>query len=439
MTSFPLISIITPSFNQGKFIGETLESLIAQDYPNLEVIVQDGGSTDESIAIAQQYVERYPQIFRLFVEKDRGQAHALNLGFAKARGEILGFLNSDDTLYPQCLHSVAREIDPKAGRAIVFGRCLFIGEDSPYVGVEHPAEFKSCFHQLAIWERGYNTIPQPSTFWHRSVWETCGGFNEAETHVLDYDLFCRFSSRYQFHRVDELWSTYRMHAVSKSAQRTETEVLAMSIAASRRNWPAWWHPLHWKLALSHWSYERQGHERARHHARSTEQALLDGHRGRAIRELVHTASLSPSMAWQRLIAPRLRAIGFGWLERLVWVSDEQGGDFTGRYSDGWIGPVYRERLTVPRKAKSLRVKLQHVPQPDGSNAVLSVELLLRDRVRETATVNLPGQFELRTNLRPFRGRQCWLELRVTPFFVPAAADGTDQRKLGALLKGIKMV
>src|ERR1700730_1772793 len=284
MTRPPLISIVTPSFNQGQYLAETLQSLVDQKYPNLEVIIQDGGSSDDSIRIAEHYVSQYPSIFRCFVEKDNGQAHALNLGFAKTRGEILGVLNSDDTLYPGCLNSVAREISPARGRLVVFGRSLFTGEDSPYVGVEHPAEFESHFDHLAIWKRGFNTIPQPSTFWHRRVWETCGGFDETEGHVLDYDLFCRFSRHFYFHKVDELWSTYRMHAVSKSARRTEAEVLAMSVAVSRRNWPPAWHPLRWRLALSHWFHEHHAYERARHHARRAEHAFAEGRLVRGLSE-----------------------------------------------------------------------------------------------------------------------------------------------------------
>jgi hypothetical protein len=303
--------------------------------------------------------------------------------------------------------------------------------------VEHPAEFESHFDQLAIWTRGFNNIPQPSTFWHRRVWESFGGMNESENHVLDYDLFCRFSRRYRFYKVDELWATYRMHPVSKSAQRTEAEVLEMSIATSRRNWPGIWHPLRWRLALSYWDYERHAHERARHHARNAEQAIADRHGARATREFAHTLALSPSMAWHRLLQPMLVARGLNWLEKLVW-SDDEGGEFTGRYSDGWIGPVYRERLLVPRKAKSLRVKLQHSPLPGGRNDAITVDVFLRGRMRETATVQTAGPFEIRTDLRPFRGKTCWLELRVRPHFVPSATQGTDDRKLGVVLRGVKM-
>ncbi len=175
----PRISIAVPSFNQGAFIGETLQSLVDQQYPSLEVIIQDGGSTDGAVRVAQEFADRYPHTFRLFVEKDRGHAHAVNKAFRKSTGAILGYLNSDDTLYPGCLHSVAREIDPARGRYVVFGRCLFTGDGSPYVGREHPAEFHGHFDMLAVWRRGFNSIPQPSTFWHRKVYETLRGLRRA--------------------------------------------------------------------------------------------------------------------------------------------------------------------------------------------------------------------------------------------------------------------
>ena len=165
----PRISIAVPSFNQGRYIRETLESLVSQGYPNLEVIIQDGGSTDGAIEVGKEFVDRYPGTFRLHVQKDTGQANAVNMAFARSTGEILGYLNTDDTLYPGCLHRVAREIDPARGRYIVFGRSLFTGSGSPYVGREHPSEYRGHFEMLAVWKRGYNTIPQPSTFWHRKV------------------------------------------------------------------------------------------------------------------------------------------------------------------------------------------------------------------------------------------------------------------------------
>ena len=420
----PLISIVTPSFNQGKFLGETLQSLLDQDYPNLQVIVQDGGSTDGAIEVAKDFVRRRPDIFELHVEKDSGQADALNRGFARTRGEILGFLNSDDTLFPGCLTRVAAEIDVGRGRCIVFGRCLFTGEGSRYVGVEHPAEYVSHFDLLAIWQRGYNTLPQPSVFWHRKVWERCGRFNENEHHVLDYDLFCRFSGCYRFHKVDELWSTFRMHDSSKSSQRTEAEVLALSVATSRRYWGSWFFPLRWRCELSYWFHQQEAHDRARHHARRAEEAASAGQTLKACVEFIRTGCYSPKMARDRLLRAWLADRRLAFFQRLLSTDSK----FTERYGDLWIGPTYRADLDVPPEASRLAIILKH--HPFGSHQKVEVVLRLNRKTVAQHHATEAGEFVLAADLSRYRGKKCGVELRSSPFFVPRLLHNTpDDREL----------
>jgi glycosyltransferase involved in cell wall biosynthesis len=345
MKPLPTISIVVPSFNQAQYLSETLQSLVAQNYSSLEVVIQDGESSDGSIAIAENFVCRYPGIFRLYVEKDSGQADALNRGFARTRGEVLAFLNSDDTYFPRILHRVADEIDPGRGRHVIMGRCVFTGDASRYAGIEHPSEYLSHFEHLAIWKRGFNTVPQPSVFWHRMVWDRCGGFDVNEHHALDYDFFCRVSKHYPVHRVDELFSTYRMHDASKSFHRTEAEVLELSIRVSRKHWGTWFQPLRWRCELSYWLYNRQGHERARHHARRAEEAFAKRRYRGALIEFVKTLANSPRMARDRLLYGWFAARGVRFFQGIA-VIDE---GFTGRYADGWIGP------TVPRTDRCAEV------------------------------------------------------------------------------------
>ena len=427
MTGQPLISIVTPSFNQGRYLRETLESLVAQNYSNLEVIIQDGGSTDGAIAIASEFVDRFPHVFKLFVEKDSGQADALNRGFARASGEILGFLNSDDTLYPGCLASVAREIDPKQNRLIVMGRCLFTGENSVYVGVEHPSSFKSRFEQLAIWKRGYNTTPQPSVFWHRKVWTEDGGFDVTEQHALDYDLFCRFSRKHRFHEVDELWSTYRMHADSKSFQRSETEILALSIEISRRYWGSWLSLTRWRCEISFWLYGQHRHEKARHHARRCEEAVAVHKRFRALVEFIRTAFHSPQMARDRLLVPYAGAKGLVILQRIL-INPE--GGFTGRYdADCWVGPLYRQEMSVPKNAARLILFLQHDPQGNHHTPV-NVTFRLNKTLVAKKKLSMPGQTVLETDVRDLQGRKCVVELQADRYFVPRMVHKVpDDRRL----------
>src|SRR5262249_25106976 len=175
---WPRISLVTPSFNQGQFIGRTIDSVLAQDYPDLEHIIVDGMSGDETPAV----LARYPHL-RVIRERDRGQADAVNKGFRAATGDVLGFLNSDDTLAPGALRHVARAIDPARGRHVVMGRCRFIDADDHCTGLEHPCLFTGQRRVLEVW-RGHG-IPQPAVFWTRGVWQRCGPLEEREHLVLD--------------------------------------------------------------------------------------------------------------------------------------------------------------------------------------------------------------------------------------------------------------
>ncbi len=429
MKQEPSISIVVPSFNQAQYLGETLQSLVDQEYPKLDVIIQEGGSNDGSIAVAEDFVRRYPTTFRLIVEKDSGQADALNRGFARANGEILGFLNSDDTLFPRILHRVAAEIDPDRSRFIVMGRCVFTGEGSRYVGIEHPAEYDSHFEQLAIWKRGFNTIPQPSVFWHRAVWERCGGLDVHEHHALDYDLFCRFSKYYRFHRVNELWSTYRMHDSSKSAQRTEAEVLDLSIKVSRKHWGPWFSPLRWRCEFSCWLYNRHLSEHARHHARRAEEAFRDRRLSAALIEFLQTFRYSPKMARDRLLYAWLASKRYRLFEKLVL----QHEGFTGRYADSWIGPVYREQIQVPTDGKRLVVSLVHYPQRNHKR--IKVELSVNGNTMDSRTISDAGPFALAADVSNRQGQPAVFEIRSNSYFVPRDVHKVaDDRRLSLLLQ-----
>jgi glycosyltransferase involved in cell wall biosynthesis len=432
MNSAPLISVAVPSYNQGRFIRETLQSLVAQQYPNLEVIIQDGGSTDGSVEIAREFVENHPGIFQLFVERDSGFAQALNRAFQRSTGEILGYLNTDDTLYPGCLHRVAREIEPARGRYVVFGRCLFTGEDSPYVGVEHPAEFINHFEQLAIWKRGYNTLPQPSVFWHRQVWQEYGGFDEKENHLVDYDLFCRFSKGYRFHKIDELWSTYRMHSSSKSARVTEPELLARSIIVSRRYWGSWSQPLRWKCEISHWIHSQHLQERARHHARRAEESWERGRFVNAVWETISTARFSPRVAWHRLVQPLLAEKGYTSLAFLLFKKQaDAASGFVGKHADNWVGPVYRETIDIPHPRAEIILLLDHAPQPGGHHTKIAVEIFIDGRKVASQKRRKSGQFDIKAVVdRGETQGAVVLELRTRPYFVPRLLTGaSDDRKL----------
>jgi len=254
---WPRISIVTPSLNQGAFIERTIKSVLDQGYPNLEHIVVDGLSTDETPSILASFGHLI-----VIREADRGQADAVNKGFARATGDILAFLNADDTLEQGTLKSVAREIDPGAGRHVVMGRCRFIDKDDRFLGIEHPSAFVGHERMLAIWLGHW--LPQPAIFWTREAWQRAGPFDPSENLVLDYDLFCRMSRYFAFYPVDRVYANYRLHPASKTALNDERTRFERSVAVSQRYWGPWWSPVRWRLTLSLWRYrlDRVGRGRA---------------------------------------------------------------------------------------------------------------------------------------------------------------------------------
>jgi len=247
MISYPRISVITPSFNQGRYIEATILSVLDQGYPDLEHIVVDGGSADETLEI----LARYPHL-TIISEPDRGQAEAVNKGLRLASGDIVGWLNSDDTYYPGALAGAAETINPAGGIYIAMGRCVYIDEAGEPTGAEHPSAFVSHRRVVEIW-KGY-AIPNPAVFFHRTVYEVCGGLDESLYFALDYDLFCRYTSRFAITAVDRIWATYRLHLSAKTSEQSQGELLERSLQVSRRYWGEAGSIRWWRYQLSFWLY-----------------------------------------------------------------------------------------------------------------------------------------------------------------------------------------
>ncbi|HTD14218.1 MAG TPA: glycosyltransferase [Chthoniobacterales bacterium] len=431
----PKISIVVPSFNQGECLAETLQSLANQDCRPLEVIIQDAGSRDESIQIAQNFAQKFPNVFQLRVEKDRGRSHRLCLGFEKVTGEILGFLNAGDTLFPGCLRRVAEEICPERERYIVMGRTVFTGAGVRYTGIEHPCEFIDHFHHLAIWKRGLHTIPQPSVFWHRVVWEKCGGFDEDEQALLDYELFIRFSKYYRFYRIDELWSTYCVHSEFGMLSLSETEFLNLSIATSRKHWGPWWSLLRWRCELSFWLHNPRTFEKARHHARLAEDAFL---RKAGPRTLMHAAATflhSPKLAWDRLAAQYLLYRLFPIAEALLLRPKARPEETAPRYGDAWIGPNFAEKIQIPDRANSLVLRLQFFrPRP----VITKIVFVIDGKKARTLTRRRSGILDVNLGVKKYQGTTVTLEIRCSSSFTPSEyTDENDHRRLSLRIRDLR--
>lgn len=181
---YPKITIVTPSFNQGAYLEETIRSVLLQGYPNFEYIIIDGGSNDDSV----QIIKKYESSLSYWVsEPDRGQSHAINKGMERATGDILAYLNSDDIYEPGALNTVVKHLDPQQAQWC-WGDGRIIDANSGYVSQLPTICPEDWIQLMAHTHCGM----QPSAFWTRKLWDECGPFDSEMFFSFDWDLFSRF-------------------------------------------------------------------------------------------------------------------------------------------------------------------------------------------------------------------------------------------------------
>lgn len=207
--ALPRISVVVPSFNQGRFLSHTLDSLLGQDYPRLEILVADGGSDDET----PQVIERYRAHLAWWVsEPDQGQAHAINKGMARASGDILAWLNSDDCLMPGALWRVAWAFAQAQPPDVVYGHRVLIDDDGRDIG-----KWILPGHSRAMLSYA-DYIPQETMFWTRALWQRSGArVDESFRFALDWELIRRFiEADARFALLPAFLGQFRVHAEQKS-------------------------------------------------------------------------------------------------------------------------------------------------------------------------------------------------------------------------------
>jgi len=207
-SAWPKISIVTPSFNQGQYLEETIRSVLLQGYPNLEYIVMDGGSTDGSSEIITAYG---PWLAYWKSEPDQGQSDALASGFRISSGEIMAWINSDDYYEPGVFRAVAEAFHANPDIYWLAGRCLFLDKDgNKTMGWGKPEEIiEQCF----VW----NNLMQPGIFWRRSLWQQVKGIDAQLRHSMDYDLWFQFRHIQKFpYWLDIPLAYFRKHPESKT-------------------------------------------------------------------------------------------------------------------------------------------------------------------------------------------------------------------------------
>lgn len=206
-----LVSIITPSFNQGRFIEETILSVKKQNYPHIEHIIVDGGSTDETLDVIRRYEGTYN--LRWVSEPDEGQADALSKGFRLARGEVLGWLNADDTYQMGAVSSAVVCLQDHPGVDLVYGNFSYIDEAGEILYTHITPEFS--LEKLLYG----NIIPQTAMFFRRRIIEEIGGVDPRLHYVMDWEFVLRIARNYQVQRVPAVWGNFRITRGTKSFEK----------------------------------------------------------------------------------------------------------------------------------------------------------------------------------------------------------------------------
>lgn len=217
----PKISVITPSLNQGKFIERTVKSVLDQKYPNLEYIIMDGGSVDNTLSV----LKKYRTEIKLFSGRDNGQSDAINKGIKRSTGEIICYLNSDDYLMPGSLFKVAGFFSGNGQAKWLTAKCRIVNES----GIEirkWVTLYKNFFLKYVRSKSVFNIvqfISQPSTFWKRELTESVGLFDVGLHYDMDYDYWLRIWQKFPLYYLDEYLSSYRVHQSSKAVVSPETQ------------------------------------------------------------------------------------------------------------------------------------------------------------------------------------------------------------------------
>ena len=223
-SKLPPISIVTPSLNQGRFLARTLDSVLGQGYPNLQHLVIDGGSTDDTLAILERYKSTHADQLDFVSEPDNGQAHAVNKGLEMAHGEIVGWLNSDDTLEPGALHAVGAAFLDNPQWEVVYGSAAWISEDDAPI-----APYPTLAPLDADSLEGGCPICQPTVFWRRSLVDRGLRLDESFDWCMDYELWIRMIRKAAFHFLDRSIANSRIHSDTKtlgSRSKVFREILA---------------------------------------------------------------------------------------------------------------------------------------------------------------------------------------------------------------------
>ncbi len=209
MSTLPRIAVVTPSYNTGRHIGAAIRSVLDQDYTNLDYLVMDGGSTDNSVDVLKSFGDR----LRWVSQKDNGQADAIYRGFQQTTGEILTWLNSDDTYAPGAFRAVAEFFGANPDIALVYGDATYTDADGSLIG---PCVHVEPYNPRRLFYYS-DYIVQPAAFFRRSAYEAVGGIDPTLHFAMDYDLWIRIAMRFKVAYLPRRLADFRWLYDNKTA------------------------------------------------------------------------------------------------------------------------------------------------------------------------------------------------------------------------------
>jgi glycosyltransferase involved in cell wall biosynthesis len=386
---------VTPSLNQARFIEASISSVLAQDYPRIEYIVADGGSTDGTLEILRHYNDR----LTWFSEPDRGQSHAINKGFNRARGEILAWLNSDDTYLPQAVSTAVRHLTDHPNCAMVYGEGYCIDEGGRVTG-RFPAT-----RPFDLWQLVYvsDFILQQTVFFRREAVEAVGGLDESLNWAMDWDLFIRIGKLFQVDCLPQYMANLREYRTAKTASGGIPRLRELARVMRR------------------------------HGSLTYPPGLFGTYAVNTIMQLIWDRfdSLVP-----RIVAPPLRRL-LGACERRIygiagrWMHRAQGS-----YEDGWLAKRAHFLMRRPVEANRLLIR-GSVPYRFWRG--LGISTRINGQVLPERKVQRGADFELSWDLPGSSRNPLEVEVRASSAFRPSPIPFTgDRRSLSFQMKTIEL-
>ncbi|MDQ2945172.1 MAG: glycosyltransferase [Acidobacteriota bacterium] len=383
----PLVTIVTPTLNQGHFIRSTIESVLSQDYPNIEYIVMDGGSTDQTAAVVQDYSSRLTWIS----ERDRGQSHAINKGFRMARGEIVAWLNSDDLLLPGAVQKAVGACQANQQAGAVYGEGYLIDRNGATTG-RFP-----CTEAFNLWKLVHlsDYILQQTVFFKKRVLDEIGEIREDLHYVMDWDLLIRIGKRYPLHYIPEYLGCLREYPEAKSFSGGRARIREIA-AVLRQHTGQRFAPGYINYGLD--TYRRLWCE--------------------AIESRTPALLKRPSTVMQRWISIMCGLL----IDRAIHHSQ-------GWYSDKWASR--RVKLMLPPVPGTLVLE-GIMPDFGPAVPVQTITITVSGVFAKQVTFG-PGPFRIEVALQPHTQEPIKVELLAKKFVMAA---GTDRRKLCYLLNDV---